>query len=704
MSRRQSLSRKIDDILAAGGDMAIQVLRAVHSTADVFPPLKGATGTALLILNEVQMFQEDKKEWEDFGNYVVENVAEVVAAIRSYDSSSEEAKPWVESATKLDGALRNIQAQIEGKLTKMNKRPTLISALSPTRRIRVSSLRKDLDDALASFQLRVNLGIGVKLSAIGDSIGRLQRQNSWYLRHPHGAYHHSTGPCLNGTRVDLIERIMTWCRNTGDNDNRLMLLTAVAGAGKTSIAHTLAERCAKDEEDATLLLSFCFKGGEQSWPERLLSAIAQALESRDPVYRIFIASARRKDPALSMAPLLIQFKKLVASPLLHKPPLSNRPMVVIIDALDECNKKAFEPLAHILREEIPKLPSSIKFFITSRQSDIVNRFLSPHLLIDRLTINLSDDANVRDCAEYIRSELQALRSCHPEIRYRLQDEERTVQEISERAGGLFVWISTVFRYMKMANNDPMRTLEKLLGADAEGSAVSAEEMMDCLYTSILKKCDWADDDFVHDYPVVMGALFAAQQPLSIAAWDAILSPFLRSSVRYTLAELAPLLEGVENPYIPIRILHQSFRDFILDRIHPQLISLRCSPVDVRMGNAMISLRCTQILNQDLCSIESLGLIKNLSAQDELPHISPKELSEHLHYACRYIIYHLSDVHVPLQGLHESVRIFLGHHASRWVEVCVRMEGYVNISILPEWAKLAVDQKSKTAMRGLVNIS
>ncbi|KAF8341378.1 uncharacterized protein EI90DRAFT_3116526 [Cantharellus anzutake] len=703
MSRHQSLSRQIDDILAAGGDVAIQILRLVHSTPDISPYLKGAAGSALFIFSKVKRFQENKKEWEDFGNYVVENVAEVVAAIRSYDPSSMEAKLWVESAVKLDGALQKIRTQIQRRLTQTNKRSSLVNALSLMRdpgRIKINDLKKDLAEALASFPLRVNLGIGVKLPVTGDSISYQQRQNSWYRRRPHSAYYHSTGPCLNGTRVDLIERIMTWCRNTRDNDNRLMLLTAVAGAGKTSIAHTVAERCAKDD-GATLLLSFSFKAGERSWPEHLLRATTQALENCDPVYCTFIASARQKDPALSMAPLPVQFKKLVASPLLHKPPLSNRPMVVIIDALDECNKKAFEPLAHILREEIPKLPSSIKFFITSRQSDIVNHFLSSHLPIDRLTINLSDDGNVRDCAMYIRSELQALMSCHPNIR--LQDEERTVQEISERAGGLFIWISTIFRYMKMTNNDPMRTLEKLLGADADGSVGSAEETMDCLYTSILKKCDWEDENFVHDYPIVMGAIFAAQQPLSTVAWDAILSPFLRSSVRYMLSELAPLLEGVEDPHIPIRILHQSFRDFILDRIHPRSISLRCSPVYVKMGNARIALRCTQILNQDLCSIASLGLIKNLSAQDELPQISPEELSEHLHYACCYIIYHLSGVQVPSQALHESVHMFLSHHASRWVEVCVRMEGYINISTLPEWAKLAVDQKSKTAMRMLANV-
>ncbi|KAF8326363.1 uncharacterized protein EI90DRAFT_3070646 [Cantharellus anzutake] len=693
--RAEGLRRKIDDILAAGGDMAIPILTAVNAAADMCPPLKSATSGALFIISEVQKFKENKKEWEDFGDYVADNVAEVLAAIKSYDPEAEAAKPWVESATKLDRALQKIKSEIERRRTKVEKRPALINTLSYLRNPgRIEGLKKDLDKALASFQLRTNFRIGVKLSAMEDDsiLGRLQ--------YPDVAHHDSTQACLEGTRVGLTERIMDWCHNTGDSENRVMLLTAVAGAGKTSIAHTIAERC---ERECTLLMSFHFKAGEQSRPDRLFSGMARALANHDQGYRSSITSALQRDPTLSTASFTMQFKKLVAPFLSHRPPLSDRPFVVIIDALDECDKEAFEPLANILRKEVPKLPSSIKFFITSRQFDLVNRFLSPDFPIDRLTIDLSDDMNVRDCATYIRSQLQMLKDCHPEIRHKLQDEEEMVQGILERAGGLFIWISTIFRYMKMANKDPMRTLGRLLSTGTDRSEISAEETMDRLYTSILKKCDWSDEDFTHDYPVVMGAIFAAQQPLSSTAWDAILSPLLNSSVRYTLAELAPLLSGVEEPHIPIRILHQSFRDFILDRIDPQSISLRCGLVDVGKENARVALRCTEILNQNLCSIEGLGLIENLFEKDELPRILPEKLSEHMHYACRQIIYHLSGVQEPSRELDESVHVFLSQQATPWVEICVRMEGYISISILPEWAKLAVGQRSKDAICTLSNV-
>ncbi|KAF8321005.1 uncharacterized protein EI90DRAFT_2590442 [Cantharellus anzutake] len=494
---------------------------------------------------------------------------------------------------------------------------------------------------------------------------------------------------------------MTWCRNTGESENRLMLLTAVAGAGKTSITLTIAERCAS-EKDVTLLLHFFFKAGERSRPDSLFSGIARALADHDPVYHTFIISALRKDPALSTALLAKQFENLVASPLRHKPPSPDRPMVVIIDALDECDKEAFEPLAEILREGVPRLPSSIKFFITSRQFDLVNRYLSPNCPIDRLTIDLSDGANLKDCTTYIHSQLQVLKKVHPDVRHNLQDEDKKVQEISEQANGLFVWISTIFRYMRMANKNPMKTLEGLLDTGAKRSKVPAEGMMDRLYTSILKKCDWEDEEFAYDYPIVMGAIFVAQQPLSVAAWDAILSPFLKSSVQYVLAELAPLLSVVGDHHVPVRILHQSFRVFIIDRIDPRSINPSCGPVGVQTENAKVALRCTEILIQDLSSVEGLGLIENLSKKDEMPRIPREELSEHFHYACRHIVHHLSGVQEPEEGLAVSVAVFLTQEATRWVEVCVRMEGYISISSLPKWAKSAVEHRSKDAIRALAH--
>ncbi|KAF8337928.1 uncharacterized protein EI90DRAFT_3118383 [Cantharellus anzutake] len=686
--------------------------KTVNSAAGVFPPLQSATGGALFILDEAKKFKENKKEWDDFGKYVADNVAEVVAAIKYYDASTEEAKLWVESATKLDGwavflpdsleysahmrshsVLQEIKCKVCGRLAKIEKRSTVRNAMSYLRDPgRIDGLKKDLDKALTSFQLRTNLVIGRELSSL--------RADSLLNQLPCPiAYHDPTKACLEGTRRYLIEHIMRWCHNMDDSTKRVMLLTAVAGAGKTSVAHSVAEECT---QEGILLSIFFFRVGEQTRPDHLFSGIAKSLAKHDPDCRASIISALQKDPNLSTATFTEQFKKLVAKPIKTSP--SDRPMVIIIDALDECNSedKVFEHLADILRKEVPSLPSNIKFLVTSRQFGLVDRFFSLNYPIERLSINISDDANVQDCGIYVRAQLRELMDVHPNLKEELEgeDEDEMARHITGRAGGLFIWISTIFHYMKVANGDPMRMLKKLLNTGVHQSNVAAEEMMDRLYASILEKCNWKDGDFAHDYPIVMGAILVAQQPLSAAAWDAILSPFLTSPIRCTLTELAPLLSGVKDRHMPIRILHQSFRDFIVNRID---VNLCRYAVDATRENARVALRCTQILNQDLSSVEGLGLIESLTVRDVLPSIPPEKLSEHLHYACRHIVYHLCGVQEPTEMLNDSVRMFFNLQATRWVEVCVGMEGYIGISSLPEWATPTVDQRSTCAIHKLANM-
>ncbi|KAF8344170.1 uncharacterized protein EI90DRAFT_53824 [Cantharellus anzutake] len=105
MSQQQEAEtprQKTNDLLAAGGNLAVLTLRGVNATAGWCPPLKDATSAALFIYDEVKKLKENAKEWTDFGEYVATTMANVSSAIKSDDVSAEEAKPWVESATELD--------------------------------------------------------------------------------------------------------------------------------------------------------------------------------------------------------------------------------------------------------------------------------------------------------------------------------------------------------------------------------------------------------------------------------------------------------------------------------------------------------------------------------------------------------------------------------------------------------------------------
>ncbi len=390
-------------------------------------------------------------------------------------------------------------------------------------------------------------------------------------------------------------------------------------------------------------------------------------------YRILVTSALETDPGLATAPFKTQFYKLVRDPIQLMAQQQNNPMVVIIDALDECEDTSFEELAHILREGVPQLPSSIKFFVTSRQSNLINRHFS-----SASTIDLGGDSNVRDCKIYVRSQLETLGKAHSHSASSMDS------DIIACAGGLFVWIRIFFGYLKEKREDPLATLKAF-------HKLPAEQTMAPLYTYILDRFDWGDDDFVHDYRITLGAIIASQRPLSATAWEVILSPFLKfkSSVRSTLEMLSLFLTGIHEAHAPIRILHHSFRDFILDGANGINVTQRWSLVEMEMDHERMALRCFQIMDVELSNVDDLRRAGDLEQKIPLRSIPSDHLSEQLQYACQFVEYHASLVHSPKKDIEESVQTFLDQHIIDWMELSVRTGRYINIQSFPEWVKVRI---------------
>jgi hypothetical protein len=87
--------------------------------------------------------------------------------------------------------------------------------------------------------------------------------------------------------------------------------------------------------------------------------------------------------------------------------------------------------------------------------------------------------------------------------------------------------------------------------------------MDKLYMTILKTCNWRDNAFVQGYRLVMGTIMAAKSPLSMAALQSLHGDNLKWPVEKILQPLGSLLTGLTAmDHHPVRILHQSFRDFV----------------------------------------------------------------------------------------------------------------------------------------------
>ena len=203
----------------------------------------------------------------------------------------------------------------------------------------------------------------VSLHSIGSLLGE-QRQNIARLAYAEGASWDISRTRVPGTCERIISDALDFL-SAPHPSARILLLTGVAGCGKSAIAHTVAQNCHEREKNLVLLTSFFFSSGAvgRSNPEMLFSTVARDLTSQHPSLKSAINNVIALKPAVVNMSISNQFAELILGPAVscahHLPGC----LVIVIDAFDEGFSR---DLLRIIEDEIPKLPPNFRFLITSR--------------------------------------------------------------------------------------------------------------------------------------------------------------------------------------------------------------------------------------------------------------------------------------------------------------------------------------------------
>ncbi|KAF4950523.1 hypothetical protein FSARC_13164 [Fusarium sarcochroum] len=201
----------------------------------------------------------------------------------------------------------------------------------------------------------------------------VKEQLGQILGDPSDAFDHIPQPsdsfCLDGTRQEVLHDIHQWANNSSGPN--ICWLPGLAGTGKSTISRTIA----RDLKGRILGAGFFFKkgAGNRASGKHFFSTIAYQLAMNLPPIRKYMIDAFKKDVSLALAPMDLQWRKLVQTPLveLHDKGFPKQ-VVLVIDALDECEEA---DRAQILRLLVPSCPTVLKLFITSRpEQDIEAHF------------------------------------------------------------------------------------------------------------------------------------------------------------------------------------------------------------------------------------------------------------------------------------------------------------------------------------------
>ncbi|KDR70107.1 hypothetical protein GALMADRAFT_76504, partial [Galerina marginata CBS 339.88] len=235
-----------------------------------------------------------------------------------------------------------------------------------------------------------------------------------------------------------------------------MWLYGPAGAGKSAIAHTIAELC---RANGILLASFFFS---RSDPKRnnvrpLAASLAYQVAVNVPEARSLIESIVENDPAIFQQSFQAQFKALIVDPLMHinKLGIISRmiPYVIMIDGLDECADANVQ--RHIL-ETTATLSSYgnsiyLMFMFSSRPEQEIRLTFSTSAFEGVTTrIALADTyQSEADIRIYLEGSFSEMKKTHlqKELIPPTWPETNDISSLVDKSSGQFIYAATVIRYI-----------------------------------------------------------------------------------------------------------------------------------------------------------------------------------------------------------------------------------------------------------------
>ena len=451
--------------------------------------------------------------------------------------------------------------------------------------------------------------------------------------------------CLEGTRTEILERIRLWSADLTLTATFLWIY-GLAGSGKSSIAATVCEMLA---QMGTLAGSFFCKRDipDQRDPRRILPSIAYTLARAYEPYRNCVLEVFDDEPDISSNSLTYQLNALFFKPLSNlkqQQRTPEQPLVVVIDALDECgdNKSRME-IAQSL-SQIAALVPWLKFFITSRPLPALEqRFSSmdPSAIeiIDLSVINAEHDISL--CTG---SRLGSLVDAG-QLDAKWLDGD-VIEKLVKKASGLFVWTSTT-----------MQSLEsEYLGDSAIEAVLSDQPNYDdpkaslySLYRTVLQNTRGGTSaKNLAAMKTVLGTICitSKNRPLTLNGLHEFL-PRVDDHIELPLEVLKSIIKELRSVLYEdiskgniVRVCHPTFLDFLES---PE----RCAEYWIQPDqlNQVMMDKCFNFMQTGLV-FNICGLESSYMANADIPTLEERvrsKIPENLQYSCLYWITHYTRV-------------------------------------------------------------
>ena len=469
------------------------------------------------------------------------------------------------------------------------------------------------------------------------------------------------------------------------------MLDGLAGIGKSTVARTVAQ---KTYRRGLLGASFMFSRGEDDRKSAkfFFSTIAFQLSQYSQEIALRIGESLEHKPDASGKQLQDQLQDLIIQPLQSCEQASKSTILIVIDALDECDEQDAERLLSLFLQEIRKVPN-LKIFFTTRPERHILNILHRYKSYQLYRLHDIEDSIVKgDVHRYLLHELssQAVEAALPELDPPpWTPSPSELNTLANAAGKLFIIASTAIKFLLDDRRcDPKAQMRDLMQAIAVGTTgVTPLNTLDGVYTQILSVAipRNSSTDILNRFHSVVGTIALLRDPLPLRHL-AILLRVDTNDIKRALLHLRSII-FLSGPEETPRIYHKSFPDFITD---PK----RCSHdprfyVSIGIQHVRIARNCFRVMDEQLReNICDLKFPEKYLDNHEIQHLLGDRISRELQYACLHWATHLFSAGKD-NNLSALLERFSFVHLLHWLEVLSligRLEvGYIALDYAMKFA-------------------
>ncbi|KAM0464261.1 hypothetical protein ACHAPV_002813 [Trichoderma viride] len=619
--------------------------------------LKNAPRDVRLILNEADRFTATLKGLEKL-------------LINSSHSKK------LSSLQNILGIVEESRLQLQDLAAKLERGTKLQKITWPLRKEEVSGIIGRLEKYRAAIALDLQVDQTALLLNIHQEavLAKLKSAKGAAFDSPS---HVNSSRCYPGTREGILEHIQDW--STKQDGQCIFWLNGGAGTGKSTISRTIAQSFV---DKGMLGASFFFKHGEADRGSMALffPTIASQLVQTFPQIAPHIRAAIEADPTIYDRSIMEQFDKLITEPIEELSEVSQLPtMVIVADALDECdNVEHVRLVIHLLSQVKHSASVCLKFFVTSRPELAIRLgFANIDGHYEDLVLHQVPSIVIEhDIDLFLRHEFNAI----------LQDYNKSVssnrrlplswpgaeefQQLVSKSVPLFIFAATACRFVRDRRiGGPKEQLMKILEQKTSHGLTSN---LDATYLPIVNGLvaglSNAEKRYVCErFKHIVGSIITLASPLCVASLARLLNTPLRD-IEDQLDLLHSVLYVPPNPQDPVRLLHLSFRDFLLDPEKAKFVERYPFWIHEQKAHQKITTHCLELLSKE-------GTLKRNICCLKLPSTPRSEidqrtidaaLSPEVQYACLYWVTHWKESKCSVEdgGL---VDHFLSSHLLHWLE-------------------------------------